>query len=158
MTTIKINGEKVVLDPDELDFSGDISQDMEKIAALINTCGEQWAAAEEQLINIDAAYRQWRAEKGNALLHKDPKLAEWKVNQNVESDEQFVTYKQAIARAKHVALLLKNRFNALDKKASAIQSRGAMMRSEMDATNMSTPRTSTVTNKKKAKAKAAMRA
>jgi len=157
MTTVKINGEEVELDSEELEFSGNLSRDMEEIATLINRTGELWAEAEEQAINIDAAYRQWRAQEGFDVLKKEPKLAEWKVNQAIEASEDFVTYKTAIARAKKVALTLKNRFQSLDKKASAIQSRGAMLRSELDATNMSTPkRSNPVSSDRKKKVKAAL--
>lgn len=156
-TTVKINGEEVELDSEDLEFSGNLSRDMEQIATHLNRTGELWAEAEEQSINIDAAYRQWRAKEGFEVLTKEPKLAEWKVNQAIESSEDFVTYKTAIARAKKVALTLKNRFASLDKKASALQSRGAMLRSELDSTNMGTPkRSNPVTSDKKRKVKAAL--
>src|SRR5690606_17457050 len=44
----------------------------------------------------EAEYRHWRATKGQEILAADPKLAEWKVSQQIESDDEFIERKQDI--------------------------------------------------------------
>jgi len=104
----------------------------------------------KEKVEAEAHYRHWRAKVGEKVLVVDPKLAEWKVKQKVESDSSFLKYKTALALAEHNVTLAKSAFDALDKKANQLQSKGAMHRSELDATGMYTP---TVPKKKSVKSK-----
>jgi len=156
-TKVMIDGVSHKLDRRELEFSAaTIDGDMESVAAMMNNCGELWAKAEEMAALMEIDYRAWRAKESVKCLDKDPRLAEWKVKNIIEAMDQFALYKAAMARADQAALTMKNRFQAFEKKASAIQSRGAMLRSEFGATGMTTkesPPASFAEKKKSAKKK-----
>ena len=59
----------------------------------------------------------------------------------VEADDKFLKYKEAMARAAENVTLAKAVFNSFDKKSNQLQSKGARMRAEMGATGMTTPET-----------------
>jgi hypothetical protein len=138
-TTLEVMGEKVVVDHSTAKV-GDIDLDMDQVAAYMSRVGELWAMAEEELMSADAHYRTWRASYGEAILKKDPKLAEWKVKQQVEGSPKFTAIKDRLAKAKRNATMLKSHFEAFRAKASILQSKGAMRRAELEATGMSTRR------------------
>ena len=138
-TIIKVRGEEVKVDRDKLMLIKDVSRDMDRIASLMSYWGEVWAAAEQERIEVDGYYRQWRANKGIEIAEAEPKLAEWKVKQRIEADETFYKLKQGIALATRNATIAKTTYESLKTKGSMLQSKGAMMRAEMDSTGMHTP-------------------
>lgn len=138
-TVIKVCGEEITVNRDKLMLIKDVSRDMDRIASLMSYWGEVWAAAESERIEVDAYYRQWRAGKGMEIAEAEPKLAEWKVKQRIEESEMFYKLKQGIAAATRNATIAKTTYESLKTKASMLQSKGAMMRAEMDSTGMHTP-------------------
>lgn len=138
LVQIEVDGKPVEADLDEQLEIGDVSTDMEKVAAQMAYWGAVWASAEAEKLSADAYYRQWRAEAGRSLLESDPKLAEWKVKQDIEAQPKFAKIKQGLATAMRNATLSKAIYESFKTKASMLQSKGAMLRSELDATGMST--------------------
>lgn len=139
--TIKVNGVEVSLDTDVDLGVGDLTGDMDSVAAQMGFWGSVWSAAVQEIGDADAHYRHWRAQKANEVLKADPKLPEWKVRNRIESDPKFLVYKHALAVADNHVTLAKATFMSFDKKSNQLQSKGAMSRSELDATGMSTPAT-----------------
>jgi hypothetical protein len=136
---LKVNGEKIVADLDELMEITDVSRDMDRIAALMSYWGSVWAAAEAEKIAVDSYYRQWRARHGMEIVDADPKLAEWKVRQRLEASDEFEKIKKGISLAAQNVTTSKGIYEALRVKANMLQSKGAMMRAELDSTSMRTP-------------------
>ncbi|MGW8177327.1 MAG: hypothetical protein ACWGQW_00800 [bacterium] len=137
--TITVNGILVELDTDVDLQVGALSGDMDKVASQMGFWGSVWASAVEERTNVDAHYRHWRAKTVEAILAEDPKLAEWKVKAKVEAGADFLKMKAALAISERNVTLAKAVFDSFDKKANQLQSKGAMSRSELDATGMSTP-------------------
>lgn len=137
--TIKVNGVEVVLDSDVDLAVGDLSGDMDQVAAQMGYVANLWAEAVYEQDCADAYYRQWRAQLTEQILDKDPKLAEWKVKAKIEAHPQFMALKKALAQAESNVINLRSYFDSFSKKANQLQSKGAMSRSELDATGMSTP-------------------
>jgi hypothetical protein len=135
--TVQVQGEEVVIDHEEGTVA-DLDLDMDNVASQMSYYGDLWSQAEEEAIQADAHYRAWRAEYGEKLLNSDPKLAEWKVKQKVEASPKFLAIKERLAKAKRNVTILRAHFDALNKKASILQSKGAMRRAELDATSMHT--------------------
>jgi len=73
--TINIDGSTYTVDPSEIGKINDISADMEVVSAEIAFHGRLLGAAERQIEQMDARYRQWRAESVNNILASDPKMA-----------------------------------------------------------------------------------
>lgn len=117
---------------------GDLDADMAQVAAQMSFFGMRWAEAEGEKIEADSSYRNWRASQSEAILAKDPKLAEWKVKQGVEAMQGFVGYKKAIAEATKNAIMLRAVFESYGKKAPILQSKGARQRAELSATDIHT--------------------
>lgn len=134
-----VNGRVIDVDLDDLLMITDISADMNMVAAQMSFWANLHAEAEAEKIKVDAHYRNWRAKVGQKLLQSDAKLAEWKVRQLIDAQPKFEVLKEAIARAAFNVTNTKGIYESLRTKASMLQSKGAMMRSELDATNMSTP-------------------
>jgi len=149
-STITVNGHEVTLDTDYDLQVGALSGDMDKVAAQMGFWGSVWAAAVKERAEAEAHYRYWRAKASEEVLASEPKLAEWKVKLKVEADPRFVTYKQALALADRNVVLAKSAFDSFDKKANQLQSKGAMHRSELDATDMHTPKNPKTSSKKSA--------
>jgi len=126
------------LDIDQELLIGDVSEDMDKVAAQIAFWGRLWGEAEARRINTDGSYRNWAANMGKKILAQDPKIAEWKAKDITEASKDFVTHKGHIAQATLEATTLRSIVDAFKSKASLLQSKGAMMRAELDATGMST--------------------
>jgi hypothetical protein len=136
---INVGGHELVCHVDaELDI-GDVTEGMTKVASQMGFWASVWASAAEQQMDVDAHYRAWRATRTRELLSEDPKLAEWKLKAELESDPNFLKYKRAIAHAERAVILARGMFEAAEGKSRVLQSRGAMMRDEMHATGMSTP-------------------
>ena len=140
---IKVDGLPVEANLDEELEIDDVSTDMDKVAAQMAYWGAIWAAAQGEQEAADAYYRQWRANKGKALLESDGKLAEWKTRQEIEADPKFMKIKQGLATAIRNATLCRAIYESFRTKANMLQSKGAMMRSELDATGMHTKRSTT---------------
>ena len=151
--SIEVNGEPVAIEDHPLRVA-DLDSDMTEIAAQMSYWGRLWGAAEAEKELADARYRTWRAEYGKQTLDADPKLAEWKIKQKIESSPNFMSHKEAIATAQRNTVILKTRFESFRAKASILQSKGAMARAEIEATGMSTrsrtERAKTPEDKKKA--------
>lgn len=136
--TMKVNGEDVSIDIEADLGIGDLSLSMERAAAQMGFWGEVWAAAEAEKERVDAHYRRWRAQQGEAILAADSKVAEWKVKQAIEADPKFIQYKESIAKSIHNATLSKSLYESFKTKASILQSKGAMARAEREASGMTT--------------------
>jgi hypothetical protein len=117
----------------------DITEGMSRVAASIGWWGDVAASAEEELTQADAHYRAWRAGEVKRQLALDPKMAEWKVKAEVESHPNFLKFKHAIASAEGNLARARQMVNAFEAKSRVLQSRGAIARSELDATGMTTP-------------------
>lgn len=76
---------------DSLGFVEDLP--FEKIPAEIARLHQFLGHIEQQHLDNRAEYRHWRATIGQEILAGDPKLAEWKVSQQIEADERFVELK-----------------------------------------------------------------
>lgn len=153
MIRIEIQGKKIKYDLDaELEIN-DVSQEQSTVAAKMAYWASLWASAEAEKIEVDAYYRKWRAEFGRKLLENDPKMSEWKVKQAIESQENFSTLKKAIAIAAQNAQLCRGIYESFRIKANALQSKGAMLRAELDATGMNTPENSGTRKKRKTTSK-----
>ena len=133
-----VNGDKVKVDLEETLSIQDISRDMNQVAAQMSYWGSIWAAADEEQQRADAYYRKWRAETGQRILSANEKAAEWKVRQDIESDETFLKLKSSLAQASRNVTLAKSIFEAFKIKANMLQSKGAMARAELDSTGMTT--------------------
>ena len=137
--TIKVNGHDVQLDVDVDLQIGALSGDMDKIAAQMGFWASVWAAAIREAEEADAHYRAWRGRMVCQILDSEAKLAEYKVNARINADPQFLKWKAAQAMASEHVVLSKGIFESLEKKSNQLQSKGAMSRSELDATGMTTP-------------------
>lgn len=138
--TIVVNGTEVVVDVDEDLAIADLSGDMDTVASQMAYWGAVWAAAVREKMETDSHYRHWRAQQTELILEADKKLAEWKVKAKIESQEPFLKFKAALALAERNVTLTKAVFDSFDKKSNQLQSKGAMSRSEIDATGMHTPK------------------
>ena len=134
-----VNGVKIEIDTDDLLIISDVNTDMSQVSAQMAYYSSIHAAAEEERVQMDTVYRKWRAHTGLKILEKDPKAAEWKVRQMVEAEPQFEKLKYALARAVHNTTLTRGIYESLKIKAQMLQSKGAMLRAELDSTGMTTP-------------------
>lgn len=141
-TELTINGKVIDVDLDDLLVIKNVSSDMDRVAAHMSFWATVNAEAESEKVRVDTYYRKWRAKTGQALLKSDPKLAEWKVRQLVDAQPKFDALKEAIARSVSNATVTRGIYESLRTKANMLQSKGAMMRAELDATGMHTPSSS----------------
>jgi hypothetical protein len=116
----------------------ELDEDMDTVSARIAFFGELLASASEEAVNVDAAYRNWRASESLKALQADPKIAEWKVRSEIEASDKFKKFKEAIARAEYNQTSLKTLIRALEEKSPNLRSKGARQRAELEATDMST--------------------
>jgi hypothetical protein len=135
---ITVNGENINVNIEEDLKIIDISRDMDMVSSQIAFWGSVWAAAEEEELKAKAYYRNWKAKVGEKLVNSDNKLAEWKIRQKLEALDEFKVVKEGLALASRNVLLAKTVFESFKAKASMLQSKGAMMRSELDSTSMKT--------------------
>lgn len=146
--TITIDGEEIDVDRSELAIT-DLDADMTKAASQMAYWGGLWGAAEAEKVSADAAYRTWRAEYGKQVLEADPKLAEWKVKQQIEASKKFSVHKERIATSVRNASVLRAMYESFRSKCSLLQSKGAMARAELEATGMNTKRRDDPAERKK---------
>lgn len=146
--TVAIGKEVIKIDTEAEAAIHDINADMDTVSARIAWFGELLAAAEEEAIKVDAAYRRWRAGVKVEALKKEKGIAEWKVDARIEASEQFTKYKAAIGKAKYNCVALRGLVDALKEKSPNLRSKGARQRAELDSTNMSTPAQRTASERK----------
>lgn len=151
---IKVNGKKFSIDLEQALCIVDISMDMDNVASQMAFWGGVWASAEQEAAESDAYYRRWRASEGREIINGDTKLSEWKVRQIIESSDEFHKIKRGISKAQENVIVAKTIYEAFRVKANMLQSKGAMMRAELDSTSMRTspsrtePRTEQESKKK----------
>jgi len=139
--TLTVNGRQIEVDlENELEIAN-VSVDQSKVAAKMAFWGELWASAEAERLQVDTFYRNWRAKQGEIALNAEPKMAEWKVKQRIESSDRFLKVKETLASAIYNATMTKSVFESFRIKANALQSKGAMLRAELEATGMTTKAT-----------------
>jgi len=138
MIRLRINDEKIEVDLEELLEIVDISSDMNKIAALMGRWGALCAEAEAEKIIVDMHYRKWRANLTQEITEVEPKLAEWKIKAKIESNTDFEKMKMVIAQSIKNYSTTRYIYGSLLEKAHMLQSKGAMMRFELDSTSMNT--------------------
>lgn len=140
---IKVEGQVVevlILGPGaDLPIGPDLSEEMDRVAAQLGYWGAVLADAAGELKKVDAWYRKFRAEVTNEVLSRDPKIAEWKLKARIEATDGFIQHKTAIAMAEKNLRLCEAMVRAFDKKANQLQSKGAKMRTELNAQGMTTP-------------------
>jgi len=140
---IKVEGQKVEVlimgSGAELPIGPNLSEEMDRVAAQLGYWGAVLAAAAGELKKVDAWYRKFRADVTNECLAGDPKMAEWKVKARIEGTKGFLEWKEAIALAERNMRLCEAMVRAYDKKANQLQSKGAKMRTELNAQGMTTP-------------------
>lgn len=134
---INVDGKPVEVNLSELTV-GDISKDMDRVASIMAYWGTVWASAEQEKERTDRDYRSWRAVEARKILADDPKIAEWKAKASIEASKAFRQFKEAIATAARNVVLARTQFDSYRVKSSILQSRGAMLRSEVGATDMVT--------------------
>lgn len=135
---ITIGEDPLEIDVNEEAAIHELSADMDNVSARIAFYGEVLAAASEEKIRVDAAYRNWRAKMSSDILAKDDKLAEWKAKARIESEQAFSDYKSAIAKTEYNVTALTNLILALKEKSPNLRSKGARERAELDSTGMTT--------------------
>lgn len=140
---IKVEGvviEVLIMGPGaELPIGPNLSQEMDRVGALLGYWGSVLADATGELKKVDAWYRKFRAEVTNEVLAKDPKIAEWKLKARIEATDGFIQHKNALAMAEKNVRLCEAMVRAFDKKANQLQSKGAKIRTELNAQGMTTP-------------------
>lgn len=140
---IKVEGqivEVLIMGPGaELPIGPNLSEEMDRVAAQLGYWGAVLADAVGELKKVDAWYRNFRAEVTAACLGSDPKMAEWKVKAKIEGSKGFLQWKESIALAEKNVRLCEGMVRAFDKKANQLQSKGAKMRTELNAQGMTTP-------------------
>lgn len=134
---IKVQGVSIKIEPEEYVIN-DIDDTQRKVSKQMAFWSSVWGAAVEEQVKADAFYRAWRAERTEALLKKDPKLAEWKVKAEIESDPLFLKMKQAIATAADNVTTAEHIWKTLDKRGNLSQSLGAKTRNEIAKQDLST--------------------
>jgi len=141
---IKVDGQEIEVivlgEGARLPISSNISREMDRVAAEMAYWGSVLAEAEAEQIMVDAFYRKFRAEMKEAILKKDPKLADWKINARIEASSGFLQHKKAISQAQKNVSLCSNMVKSYAVKANILPSKGAHMRSEIGAQGMRTPK------------------
>jgi hypothetical protein len=138
--TIEVDGQSVVVDcsPDSDLWINDLTSDMARVAALIAYWASVRASATKERRLCDAAYRSWKARAKLAVITSAPKLAEWKVAAQVESEPKFLEFQAALATADSNVELCGDMVTAFCKKANVLQSRGATARQELERQGLTT--------------------
>ena len=99
----------------------DPTKPVDDIAALLARWGYILAAWQHEASVKDAAYRMWKAKQAKVLLDADPKLAEWKVQAEIESSPEWGKFKAAIADAQRCVSLCWSVLEALRARAAQNQ-------------------------------------
>ncbi len=137
---ISVSGTKVTVDSSELTIV-EISEAMDTVAARMAYWGSVYAEAEAELERADHSYRNWRANHAKLVAQRSDKPPEWKVTAEIEAEPLFLKFKEGIARGTRNVTLLKAIYEAFKVKASLLQSKGAILRAELEATGMHTKTT-----------------
>lgn len=114
----------------------DIGEGLDHAAYYMGYWGNVLGHAESELIIADTKYRSWKANFIEDLIQSDAKLSEWKVKNAVEANPKFLEHKANIAIATRNVQVLRNLFQAFDKKANLLQSRGANERQILEKTGL----------------------
>jgi hypothetical protein len=137
---VKLGKEEFEINVEEVAGIGEnIDEEMDRVSAQIAFYGTLLATARCETVILDSLYRKWRAGVAHKSLVEDSKLSEWKTKSAIESDDKFMTYKQAEAHCRYNETVLENFVVALKEKSQNLRSKGARMREEMAAINMGTP-------------------
>ena len=140
---IKVQGEVVEVlimgDGAELPIGADLSEEMDRVAAQLAYWAAVVADAKAELMQVEAWYRRYRADFAIKALSGDSKLPDWKIKYQIEASDGFIKHKDAMALAEKHLALAEGMVRGFDKKANQLQSRGAKMRSELNAQGMTTP-------------------
>jgi hypothetical protein len=149
MIEMTVDGNPVSIDLDAELEVGDVDRDMNQVAAQMAYWGSIHAAAESERLRTEAYYRNWKAQRREKELEIEPKLAEWKVNAKVQAHPKYMPLWEAQAAATRNSVQARAVFESFKIKANMLQSKGAMMRSELSATDMKTPAAEPKKKKKK---------
>lgn len=136
---IEIDGQTIILDVEADLAMGDITEDMNAIAGLIGWYGRVLAYARRLL---DDATDNAKYNAGLFLenrIAKDGKEAEWKAKTAYEGSKTFLESRRAISRARELVGRLDAAYDALTVKADILRSKGALLRTELGADEMTTP-------------------
>jgi len=126
---------EVILDPEkDLKLGKNLNTEANKVAAKIGLVGELSADVAQELRVLDGEYRYWRANTYKGVINKDPKIAEWRARQFVESRDMFKEFKEDMGKAEGDLEFLRKYHEALRTKASMIRGRIEMLRIEHGAT------------------------
>jgi hypothetical protein len=125
---------KVTLDPEDLKMGRNLVKEANKIAASIGLVGELMADVTQELHTLDGEYRSWRAQAYRAVIKRDTKVAEWRARQAVESQPEFLRFKELIAGSEGDLAFLRQYHDALRVKSSMIRARAELQRIEHQAT------------------------
>jgi len=134
---LKVNGQNVMVPVKTLKIVS-IDKAMRQISSKIAHWGSVLADAERERDMANAFYRQWRARQGKELLDANPKMSEWKINQELNSDSKFIALKEAIADAEFNVSVLARFYEALNKQAFSLPSIGARKRKEVESMGITT--------------------
>lgn len=122
----------MTVDVSELQIT-DIDQAQRTSTRMIAYWASVLGSAEAEKERADAHYRRWRATCADRILHADPKAAEWKVKVAIESHEDFLKLKSALANAIDNAVTARGMFEACIRRANLAQSVGAKQRETVKA-------------------------
>lgn len=136
--TIKVQGEDVSVAAMEAAIGHDLSSEMDRVAAQLAYWGAVEADAKAEATMVDAYYRKFRADYTLTALQQ-PKASEWKIKALIEASPRFLEHKQAIAASEKNLVVAQAMVRAYEKKANALQSKGARQRAELGAQGMTTP-------------------
>lgn len=126
-------GEAVRIDVFEDITIKDVNKDIAQVSAYMAYWGDVQASAQEELTANDAHYRHWRANLTNTIKIREEKIAEWKIKAEIEATKEFLQFKLRQAQFEKNVLLARAMFVSYDKKANLLQSKGANLRSGLDA-------------------------
>lgn len=124
-----VEGKKIVINFEDLDIH-DVDDSMRKIGSRIAYWGKVLSQAEREKSLAESYYRAWRAEAGKEILSNEKGLAEWKVNQRINSDPTFLKLKKDLASAEFNVSVLCRFYEALKAQAPLLPSKGARERDQ----------------------------
>lgn len=132
-----VEGKKVVVPFDDLNIDN-VDDSMRRISHRIAHWGRILAKAEREKRLADSYYRSWRAKAGEEILSKEKGLAEWKVNQKINSNPTFMKIKKSIHDADFNVSVLARFYEALIQQSFILPSKGAKERDQINSMGMTT--------------------
>ena len=133
-TSIKIGDQEIVLDNSRLSFNeSSLNSFMENLGLWYDYFSQKLAEAEALL-----AYKEYEYELAFASCYEKSKeegCTDKLAEANAKKDSVVSDYKKEIITAKHKVTLLKQHLRSWDKAHENAQSRGHMIRKEMDKLN-----------------------